>query len=393
MALLFLAGCTLGGVYAYLKWGITGEDEIKRAGVPVQPNERVNVLVLGVDKEGERSDTMILVSIDPQQKKIGALWIPRDTRAKIAGKGTLEKIAHAHAYDTKEMSGTQRSVQTVEDLLGVPVHHYVKVNFKGFVKVIDALGGVDMDVKRRMAYHDPYQDLHIDLAPGFQHLDGQKALWFVRWRESNDGKSGYENGDIGRIETQRQFADALTKKIFSAGTILKLPILATTLSQYVKTDLQPGDMVALASLVSKMNREDIKTGIIPGDDRYIDGISYRVPDPAGMQKVVDDLIRGINRTANSAVRVEVLNGTNVPGLAAKMGDKLKSQGFNVVSVGNAARRNYSATQLLDRSGDEGKVDLVSSAVGRLVSSARLSKNPEAQARVDLTIIVGKDFVR
>ena len=393
MAFLFLAGCTLGGAYAYLKWGISGEDQLKRAGVPVQPNERVNILVLGVDKEGERSDSMILVSIDPEQKKIGALWIPRDTRAKIAGKGTLEKIAHAHAYNTKEMSGTQRSVQTVEDLLGVPVHHYVKVNFRGFVEIIDALGGVDINVKRRMEYHDPYQDLNINLAPGFQHLDGQKALWFVRWRESNDGKSGYENGDIGRIETQQQFADALMKKIFTAGTIFKLPALASTISQYVKTDLQPGDMVSLASLVSKMSREDIKTGLIPGDDRYIDGISYRVPDVAGMQKVVDDLIRGIDRNANSAVRVEIMNGTDVPGLAAKMGDALKSQGFNVIAVGNAARRNYSTTQLLDRSGDDGKTKLVSTAVGRLVSSARLSKNPDAQARADVTVIIGKDFRR
>ena len=163
--------------------------------------EKINILVLGVDARDDdvgRSDTTFVVTIDTIARRITMLSIPRDSRVKIDGHG-WDKINHAYAY-----GGSKLSKSVVEKLLGIPIEYTVVMNFQGFVRMIDALGGVTIAVDKRMYYSDPYDDdrgLYIDLHPGVQKLNGKAAIEYVRYRD--------EEGDIGRVARQQKFLTAL----------------------------------------------------------------------------------------------------------------------------------------------------------------------------------------
>ena len=158
-------------------------------------------MLLGVDRRADdvgRSDTLMVASVDMDSHKAALLSVPRDTRVAIDGHG-YDKINHAYAFGGHELSKS-----TVERLLGTHIAHYVIIDTKAFQRIIDALGGVDIDVDKRMHYEDPWDDnggLVIDLYPGQQHLDGAKAIQYVRYR---DGE-----GDIGRIGRQQKFMKAV----------------------------------------------------------------------------------------------------------------------------------------------------------------------------------------
>ena len=146
--------------------------------------ERTNILVLGADK-GEydpgRTDTIILVSVDPKAKEVGVLSVPRDTRVMIPGRG-YNRINTAYAF-----GGPQLAKKTVENWLGIDIDYYVVVDFAGFEHIVDTLGGVEIDVEKRMRYQDRAQGLHIDLHPGRQVLDGRQALNYIRYRADGLG--------------------------------------------------------------------------------------------------------------------------------------------------------------------------------------------------------------
>jgi len=131
---------------------------------------------------------MFVATIDEATKSVSLLSVPRDTRVKIPGHG-WDKINHAYAN-----GGSQLSQKAVENLLGIPIDYYVTIDFAGFYKIVDAVGGVDVDVEKRMYYEDPYDELVIDIQPGMQHMNGKTAIQYVRYRDSE--------GDIGRIERQ-----------------------------------------------------------------------------------------------------------------------------------------------------------------------------------------------
>ena len=180
-------------------------------------DEIVHVMILGIDsRQGDtgRSDTMMVTAIDTDKGKAALMSVPRDTRVPIEGHG-YEKINHAYAYGGQEL--TQKSV---ESLLGVKIDHYVLINTTAFERIIDALGGVDINVEKRMHYEDPWDDnggLVIDLYPGEQHMDGKKAIQYVRYR---DGE-----GDIGRIGRQQKFVKACLSKMISPQMLPRLPKL------------------------------------------------------------------------------------------------------------------------------------------------------------------------
>lgn len=233
--------------------------------------KRINILFLGVDDgEGEnsprRSDTMIVASINPEDGTINMLSIPRDTQVTIPGRKGEDKITHAYAY-----GGPQLAVRTVQEFLHIPVHYYVSVNWQGFIKVVDILGGVDLYVERDMDYEDPYADLSIHLDKGYQHLDGYKAGQYVRFRHD-------ELGDIGRVQRQQRFLKALSTEMFQVGTVFKLPALSSTLQQYVETDMSMITMVKMANSIKNFNASALKTEMLPGKFADREGVSYWIPN-------------------------------------------------------------------------------------------------------------------
>lgn len=230
---------------------------------------RVNILVMGVDERKDdvgRSDTLMVFMIDPKSEKVEIVSIPRDTLVKIPRRG-WDKINHAYAYGGHELTRA-----TVEDFLGIKINHYVLIDVQGFKSIVDAIGGVEINVEKRMYYEDPWDDdpLVIDFQPGLQHMDGQKAMEYVRYRD--------EEGDIGRIARQQQFMKVVYEKVTSAANIPNLPRLTAVLSKMVKTDVYASKVPGLANSVAKAVKNGLKGSAVPGTPKYIGDISYWVPD-------------------------------------------------------------------------------------------------------------------
>ena len=239
-------------------------------------NLKKNIVVLGVDERSDdvgRSDTLFVVMFDSSNKSASLLSVPRDTRVRIDGHG-WDKINHAYAYGGREL--TQK---TVEELLGIKINNYVMVDFKGFTGLVDAIGGIDIDVEKDMYYHDTWDGFTVDLKKGRQHLDGKTAIQYVRFRD--------EEGDIGRIRRQQHFLMAVYDKITSADMLLHIPGLAKQLTSMVKTDMPLGDMIDLGRALHSMVKEKgLSMAMVPGTPKYIDGISYWLPDITDLRELM-----------------------------------------------------------------------------------------------------------
>lgn len=229
---------------------------------------------MGCDiREGDRgrSDTLFVVMMEPGNKGASLLSIPRDTRVKIDGHG-WDKINAAFAY-----GGHQLTRDTTQQLLGIKLDNYVVIDFQGFKDLVDVIGGVDINVEKRMYYYDPYADFQIDLRPGVQHLDGKTAMQYVRYRD--------EEGDIGRIRRQQKFIMAVYKQITSKNIITRIPGVTKQIMSMIKTDLSVTEMAELGkALHDMMGKDGLKMTMVPGTPRYIDGVSYWIPDIPKMRE-------------------------------------------------------------------------------------------------------------
>ena len=277
--LLFLM--LLGGVfcgYGAMNAILPPVDEYYANNAEQEMLDNVNVLVLGCDeREGEsvaRADVIIVATLRPGAKEASMFSLPRDTRVAIEGHGH-DKINHAMSY-----GGIPLVESSVENLLGIEIDHYVKVNFDGFINVIDALGGVNVDVPARM-----YKPLEaIDLLPGYQTLDGADALAFVRWR--GDG-----TGDYGRIERQQQFIAALTEKIKGMSMSQALNVVSAVMDS-IETDMSVRQMTSYGTTVLGMGTESIKTYSFVGSELWLNGVNYVEPDMTAIADIVNKMQHG-----------------------------------------------------------------------------------------------------
>ena len=238
-----------------------------------------NIVVMGCDTRKDdagRSDTLFVVMLDKNKKNAALLSVPRDTRVKIKGHG-WDKINAAFAY-----GGQKLTRETVQDFLGIKLHNYVVVDFQGFKDLVDVIGGVDINVEKRMYYYDPYDGFEIDLRPGMQHMDGKTAMQYVRYRD--------EDGDIGRIRRQQKFIMALYKQIASKNIITKIPGVSKQIMSMIKTDLSLKEMAELGKVMHGMLEKDgMKMDMVPGYPEYIDGISYWIPDIPKMRRQMAEM--------------------------------------------------------------------------------------------------------
>ena len=236
----------------------------------IKAKDKSIILIMGVDKREDdvgRSDTMMIATIDPRLDQATLLSIPRDTRVKIYRRG-YDKINAAFSY-----GGVELAERTVENFLGIDIDHYVLINNNSFVKIIDAIGGVDIDVEKRMFYEDPWDDnggLVIDLYPGEQHMDGKTAVTYVRYRDSE--------GDIGRVQRQQKFMAACMDKVTSPEIIPRIPQIALEVIDAVETDMSLRQLLELAGSLKAAQQNGLETDMVPGYPLYIDDISYWIPD-------------------------------------------------------------------------------------------------------------------
>lgn len=383
-----------GGIYVYnylLRFnGLSqaGEGEINTKAV--RKNEPVNLLLMGVDigdpksknaNDPKRTDTLMLVNYNPSTEEINMVSIPRDTLIIINGKN--QKINAAHA-----IGGINYSIESVEKLLDIDVNYYGKVDYEGFRKIIDAIGGVDMKINNRMDYDDPTQNLSIHFKKGeVVHLDGKKAEEFFRWRKNNDG-TGLANGDLGRIENQHEFMKNVIDKMKNPVDAAKvLPIIP----EYVKTNMNPEEILKYTYIMARTQSDKLNITTLKGDTGYINNISYFIYD----EKQNSELLQKLHETSGSTntglslkrdeLKVEVLNGTDESGLASKVRNSLEQKGYRNITIGNC--NHVSATKAtaygIDRNfKDDLKMDFGVNDFTFLY---------QGKEKFDIIVLLGSDF--
>ena len=262
----------------------------------------VNILLLGVDEGGYRSDTIMIANINGYTNEVNILSVPRDTRIALNNGRNHVKINSAIGIGIQETNKGNYSepedyaILKIKELTGLPIHYFMTIDFEAFKDIIDTLGGVDFEVPFRMKYDDPVQDLHIDLQPGMQHLDGQAAHDFVRFRQGNPGYQGYAMGDLGRIEAQQAFLKALVEQKAKPEYIAKATELYEIICQYVRTNYTVRDLVRHLSVANKLTSDNVKMYQLPGHSQTIGGGSYFIVDSDELQTLVDTVFDSNRRT-------------------------------------------------------------------------------------------------
>jgi len=247
---------------------------------------KFNVLLLGVDKDGVRADTIMLFSVDNINKSVKVLSIPRDTRVTL-NTGKSIKINSCLGFKSRE----KFMIETIKTITKMPVHYYCEVNFDGFIEIIDILGGVDYNVPFDMNYDDPVQDLHIHLKAGMQHLDGQAAHDFVRFRHNNKGEGEYApgeyaKGDIGRIDAQQKFLKELFRQKMQPQYLLKAPALIDAAYSNVKTNFTIASALDFVTILKSAETTNLESFVLPGEGRYIGNVSYYIYSPSETKALV-----------------------------------------------------------------------------------------------------------
>ena len=237
-----------------------------------------NILLYGVDNDAGGSDTNMLMRFDAVNKTVDIVSLPRDTL-----------MSNGHKLNSSYNNGGTEALRNIEDMLGVPVDFYVSVDLKGFIALIDQIGGVEFDVPCDMDYDDPYQDLHIHFKAGLQKLNGQQAMEVVRFRHNNDNTGYGGRQDLGRIGTQQAFLKTVTQKLMKLENV---PAMAETFLKYVKTDLTLGNLMWLANQALSMGGMDaISFATLPGDGSgWYKGMSVYALDPEQVLEMTNSML-------------------------------------------------------------------------------------------------------
>ncbi|MBY0357793.1 MAG: LCP family protein [Candidatus Obscuribacterales bacterium] len=264
---------------------LTGQTQSLQMPFLPKLENKVTILLMGVDSNGKdadrfngtRSDTMMLVSIDPTLNSVGVISIPRDSRVHIEHHGT-DKINAAHAF-----GGPELAVKTVRDAFGVPIDHYIAVDTQGLKRLFEILGPVQVLVEKEMHYTDHAAKLNVDLQPGLQTLTPTQAEEYVRFRHD-------ARGDIGRIERQQWFLRQAGNKFKEPQIVLKMPELVQLAYECIRTDLPMQDILKLAAFAKDFPSDRAVTAMLPGQPAMINGGSFWVPDPLTGQAVLNRVL-------------------------------------------------------------------------------------------------------
>lgn len=234
-----------------------------------------NILVIGLDNVGgsHRSDTIMIVHVSPDSRTVSVVSIPRDTIMNIPGIG-LTKVNHAFAYGGKNLTK-----KTLEDFFGIRIPFTVVINMDGLTKIIDTLGGLNIDVEKRMYYVDYAGGLFVDLYPGYQHLNGRQALGYVRFRHDAEG-------DFGRIARQQKFVQALANRIINKKNVLSAPKVILSLLSNVETNMSVHQVLGFSlAMRQSFDIGNVQTASLPGDSVMIDKIYYLRPNVVEAEKL------------------------------------------------------------------------------------------------------------
>ena len=375
---------------------------------PASPNiiagERVNILVMGIDRRPTetcpcRSDTMMLATLDPKTATAGIITIPRDLYVPIPGVGEnrINTALFYGALNKYPGGGPALAKKTVEYNFGRPVHYYVIVDFSGFRKVVDTLGGIDINVPK--AIDDPeyptedFGVMHVHFNAGMQHMNGEQALEYARTRHADS--------DFGRSKRQVQVLLAMRDKALRLDILPKLPSLIQSMWGAVETDLKPTEVLALAQAAAKVKTENIKEAQIDQSMtvEYVTNTGADVLwfDRVKVGQLMDQIIPQDSSTTDlsskikqEAAQITVVNGTLTPQLAERTTKFLQTQGYQITAYGNADRFDYTKTILVDYSGNK---SATVTALAKLfhVDPENIRQTTNVKSDSDIRIILGADW--
>ena len=368
----------------------------------------INLLIIGVDErpgapeEGVRSDTLIVAHLDPGGRRVSLLSIPRDTRVTIPNFG-VGKINTAYGYGygsaaqlfgdgaSPRQGGMALAAQTVQDFLGIPIHYTAQVNFDGFASVIDALGGITIDVPRAIRDDEyPTPDFGvttIEFQPGVQQMDGARALIYARTRHADS--------DFGRAERQQQVIDAIVARLRERGPLGAASLagsLGETFDGAVLTTLPFARLDALAALgflASGLSADNVgRFALSPQSaPSMVEDGSDLVWDPAEVQAVVAQFLDAPAAAApQRSATVQVFNATATPGLARRVAGELESAGFTVLESQNAVA-DAPKTVVYDRTGNP---DAAKRLARRLKCAVVRGEPDGIPSTADLVVVLGAD---
>lgn len=298
LLMICLVGSTVLGVISAKKISEIPFGETVNIGELDENSEQtgmINILLVGIDADGTRSDTNMLLSYDGYSDRVNILSFPRDTRVVINGHyqklNAAMGIGLAKAKAGKDDAAEEELIRQVKKLSGLPVHYFVTVDFDGFKEIIDVLGGVEFNVPYNMNYDDPEQDLHIHLTKGKQHLDGQKAHDFVRFRQNNGGSAPgeYVMGDEGRIYWQQKFLKELIAQKVRPEYFAKITDIFDVVMDNVRTNYTMQDLLKHINVIQDLNAEDIASYKLPGLAGYENGVAWFIQDRAATDQLIHDV--------------------------------------------------------------------------------------------------------
>ena len=249
----------------------------------INDSKRFNVLLLGTTNN-LLTDTMMVASYDPIAKRLDIISLPRDTYYEREGYNGKDQRKLNAAYGVRE-NKAQSAMNAASDVLGMPIHNFVKLDYKAVSRIVDALGGITVNIKFDMYYTDPYDKppLVINFKKGEQLLNGSDAVKYLRFRE-NDDKT-HSQGDIGRIGRQQDFMNKIIRK--SLG--LNLPKVVGIAKEYVETGLETKEILSYTNNIIGIKNDNIKMYMLPGTSEWIEGVSYYIQDKEKTKELVKEL--------------------------------------------------------------------------------------------------------
>jgi len=361
-------------------------------GTPLAPNltqvfgkQKLRVLVMGVDDSWtdsdevytsqSRSDTNVAVNIDLATKNIGVLSIPRDVWVEIP------KVGHAKLNEAIADGGPERTEATLVQNFGMPAFdYYVVLKIDATKNIVDAIGGIDVNVEKSMDYDDNWGHLHIHLKKGYQHLNGEQTVGYIRFRHDPEG-------DFGRMRRQRQVMQILVSRLKDPMIATRVPALLSIVQKNVRTNMPADKMLSLAFAMRDLTPQMVHTAELPTDIGFTDGQSVLYYQPqAGAQIIHKYLVVGFTGAFDpSTVRLKVENGSGKPGAATAMADYLRQKGFTVIETRNAKNFGAAKTSITGPNGTI--VALVAKQLP--VTNVHTAIGPVEGG--DIVIVVGKDY--
>lgn len=353
--------------------------------------KNMNILVMGLDVaydktkhaqllETGHTDTMILVNINTSSFKVNMLSIPRDTLVEIPGYG-WQKINSAYF-----LGGATLAMETVEKFLGVPINHYVGLNPKGLIKLIDLMGGIRIYVDKDMYYTDNWGGLKIDLKKGWQKLNGEQASGFIRFRQE-------PLGDVSRIQRQQEFLQTVLKRLATPAVLAKSPWVLAIAAENVKTDLSLKDILFSLNFARGLRKEDVNMTMVPGSFSVGEmNASIWAPDQEALRDIVNKyfskkLLAKLEPRHIPSSSITIINNTDDFESVRQMMKLLYNKEFAIVNVSTQKKPGISKTQIIAQKGDESGARKLGGMLG--IKEVLISGTGDTQS--DFTVVVCNDW--